>query len=349
MTKHKEHARFPRLDIWRNIPRLDMSKIRDSRWVIEFFLAQASTQLIYGSAGTRKTTAMLRAGWAVSRGQEFLGMKTRQRCVLYLDYENPPDVVKTYCRDLGIDPSGPAFTIWNRSAKPTPLPADSELEAFVRHCKKVTGHSPWIIFDSWTSLLKAGDSGDKIGEATHIFRAVRRLCDMGATCTIIDHTGKGKRKDPIGTSAKMTQMDTAHYFEKQLDESPLLSQDSWRTVVRVESFLKRYAPQHVGTFSFEVRCGVDEKGNWRVRSFEATKDKAVLKLETQIEGMKDLIRSKPTLGQEDLAELAAERKIISGRNRARQLLQDGIGKYWRTISAGRKKLIFRVLKSPANV
>jgi hypothetical protein len=349
MAKQKQHPRFPRLDVWQDIPRLDLSKIKDSRWVIDFFLAQASTQLVYGSAGTRKTTAMLRAGWAVSRGHDFLGMKTRKRCVLYLDYENPPDVVKSYCRDLGIDPSAPAFTIWDRSAAPTPLPSDAKLEEFVQHCKTVTGHSPWIIFDSWTSLLRAGDSGDKIGEATPIFRAVRRLCDMGATCTIIDHTGKSKGKGPIGTSAKMTQMDTAHYFEKQLDESPLLNRDSWRTVVRVESFLKRYAPRQVGTFSFEVRAGVDDKSNWHVHSFEATKDRAVVRLEAEIEGMKALIRSKTTLGQEELAELAAGEKIVSGRNRARLLLQDGIGKYWKTIPAGRKKLTFRVLKSPPSV
>lgn len=347
MTK-QQHKRFPRLrdDIWQGVPRLDLSKIKDPAWVIDFFLARASTQLVFGAAGTWKTTTMLTAGWAVSQGKPFLGMKTRQRPVLYLDYENPDHVAKRMCQDLKIDPSSPAFAIWNRSDTPTPRPKDDELEDFVKHCKKVTGHAPWIIFDSWTSLLRAGDSGDKIGEATHIFRAIRHLCDMGATCTIIDHTGKSKRKDPIGTSAKMTQMDTSHYLKQQSEEM-LQGSNSKRTIVRVESFLKRYAPQDVGTFSFEVDSALDEKLNWHVISIIATKDRDVLKQENEIEGLKRLIKSNPTLGQEDLAEAAAvkENKIMS-RDRARQLLQFGIGKSWVAITKGKShKQVFRVLKS----
>jgi hypothetical protein len=327
--------RFPRLDVdvWKDIPRLDLSKIKDPAWVIDFFLARASTQLIYGSYGTFKTTMMLTAGWCVSQGLPFLGMKTRQRCVLYLDYENPDHVVKRMCDDSKIDPSSPSFTIWNRADTPTPLPKDETLMKFVRHCKKLTGHSPWIIFDSWTSLLRAGDSGDKIGEATHIFRAIRRLCDMGATCTIIDHTGKSKSKGPIGTSAKMTQMDTSHYFEQQSEEA-VQGSDSVNTIVRVGSFLKRYAPKDVGAFSFEVQGALDKKGKWHMVSLRATKDRAVLKQENEIEGMKKLIKRNPTLGQEELSELAKNKNIVS-RDRARRLLQYGVGKYWKTTTKGK--------------
>jgi hypothetical protein len=329
-------------DVWKGIPKLDLSKIKDSRWVIDFFLAKASIQLIYGSAGACKTTTMLAAAWAVSQGVPFLDRRTRQRCVLYLDYENPPDVVKRMCIDGKIDPSSPSFTIWDRTNAPTPQPGDEDtLEQFVTRCKKLTGHSPWIIFDSWTSLLRAGESGNKLGEATRIFRAIRRLCDMGATCTIIDHTGKSESKGPIGTSAKMTQMDSSHFFEARSKSSLLDSDASQSTIVRVKSFLKRYAPEHVGTFSMEVRSRLDSKGHWHMRSLRATKDISVLKLEGQIEGMKALIRSNPTKGHEELSELAKKKHIVS-RDRARQLLQDGIGKYWKSIKHG-KKITFRVL------
>ena len=342
MTKKNKHSvlRFPRYDVWEGIPRLDLSKIKDPAWVIDFFLARASTQLIYGSYGTFKTTIMLTAGWCVSQGLPFLGMKTRQRCVLYLDYENPDHVVKRMCDDSKIDPSSQSFTIWNRADTPTPLPADETLVKFVKCCKKLTGHSPWIIFDSWTSLLRAGDSGDKIGEATHIFRAIRRLCDMGATCTIIDHTGKSESKGPIGTSAKMTQMDTSHYFKQQSEEA-VQGSDSVNTIVRVGSFLKRYAPKDVGAFSFEVQGALDKNGKWHMVSLRATKDKAVLKQENEIEGIKNLIKRNSTLGQEELSERAKKEGIVS-RDRARQLLQYGTGKYWKSIKHG-KKLTFRVL------
>lgn len=332
-------------DIWEGIPRLDLSKIRRSRWLIDFFLAEASMQLIYGSFGTRKTTITLLAAWAVSRGQRFLGRKTRRRCVLYLDYENPPDVLKSYCTDLGIDPSAPAFTIWDRSAGPPPVPnlKDSKLSEFVQRCKETTGRYPWIIFDSWTSLLKSGDSGDKIGEAAPIFQAIRRLCDKGATCTVIDHTGWSKGR-PIGTSAKMTQMDTSHFFEAQKGNASLLDSNSSRTVIRVKGFLKRYAPENIGTFSIEVNARKDKKGAWHTTGVAPTKDISELKLESRIECLQELIERYPTLGQEELAEQAAKRKVMGSRS-ARQLLQDGIDKYWKTVPTGTRKRIFRVLKT----
>jgi hypothetical protein len=329
-------------DIWKDVPRLDLSKIKRSAWVIDFFLARASTQLVYGSFGTRKTTAMLKAAWAVSQGEPFLGMKTRQRPVLYLDYENPPDVVKSYCKDLGIDPSHGAFTIWDRAAEVAPLPDADVLLKFVERCKKGTGHAPWIIFDSWTSLLREGKSGNEIGDATPIFRAIRKLCDIGATCTIIDHTGKSQSKGPIGTSAKMTQMDTSHQFRVEKDDSTIVGADSERKVVRVESFLKRYAPKHIGTFSFEVRSRIDSRGNWHLRSLEPTKDAAVLEQEKQVKALKSLIRSNPTAGKEALVKLAEGDGV--GRNRARQLLKHALftGQV-RAISHGHGKKTFVVV------
>ncbi len=341
-SSQKQTAERP----WEDIPRLDLSTVKKTRWVIDLFLAKASLQLVYGAAGTRKTTAMLLAGSSVAKGIPFLGRKTRRRCVLYLDYENPPDVVKAYCRDLGIKASDTSFAIWDRSVELPPMPSDEKLIKFVRHCKATTGRYPWIIFDSWTSLLKSGDSGDKIGEAAPIFRAIRHLCDMGATCTIIDHTGKGKRKDPIGTSAKMTQMDTSHFFSGPENDAHLVDQKSSTKVIRVASFLKRYAPNHVGTFSFEVFAAVNHSGAWHLRSFKAVTDISVVKAENAIDGLRQLIRRFPSLGQEELAIKAATEKIVS-RNAARQLLQAGTKKHWRMLKTAKGKQLFRVLKRDA--
>jgi AAA domain len=359
VTTKGKHHRFPRLrpdeeksdfqHVLENIPRLDLAKIKDSHPLIDNFVVEGCIQVGYGKFGTRKTTVHLLAAWAVSQGIPFLGKKTRRRMVLYLDYENPAGVLKQYCKDLGLNPDDPHFTVWDRTKEYPPLPGDKDddrLDRFIRRCKKVTGHYPWIIFDSWTSLLRAGDSGDKLGEATPIFRAIRAYCDQGATCTIIDHTGK-KGNDPIGTSAKMTQMDTAHFFSVQEDEISLDGQSS-RAVVRIENFLKRFAPKDIGTFSIEIKAAMDDKGEWHTLSVEPTKDKAVIRQEKEIEGMKHLIQSNPNLGHEDLAKLAAKEKIVSGRDRARRLLQDGLEKHWKTIPSGSKKLIFRVLKASSN-
>jgi hypothetical protein len=332
---------------WKGIPRLDLSDIKDTRWLIDLFLAEGSIQLVYGPFGTRKTTAMLLAAWAVSQGTPFLGKKTRKRVVLYLDYENPVGVLKSYCRDLRIDASSSTFVIWDRSKQPLPVPGDNAkdetLNDFIRRCKEATGRSPWLIFDSWTSLLKSDASGDKISDAAPIFRQIREYRDSGATCTIIDHTGKNRKKEPIGTSAKMTQMDSAHAFHIEQQETNL-TRDSSRAVIRVEAFLKRYAPQDIGTFSFEVSSAVDTKGAWHLRSLETAKDKAERLLERQIEDLRQTILANPSLGQEELAALAARDKSM-GKNRASKLLQEGIGIHWKSIAKGSRKRIFRLLKA----
>ena len=335
--------------VLKNVPEFNPSRVKESRWLIDCFLAEGSIQLVYGTYGTFKSTLLLKAAWAVSRGEDFLGMKTRKRVVLYFDYENPPSVIKGRCRDLGVRLPSPMFRIWDRFHGEEPLvPGNEDLEKLVEQIKKQTGRYPWLIFDSWTSLLKSGDGGENTGQVAPIFQAIRRLCDLGATCTIIDHTTKYSQKIIYGAGAKMTQMDTTHNFIVRQRSRPLLDFRSSETVIRVESFLKRYVPDGVGTFSFKVKAKKDSQKEWHIRSLEATEDEAVAKLEGQIEYLKHLIRHHPTLGQEELAKRAAEKKKGGkkqmSRDAARQLLQEGTDKHWKVIAKGPKKLTFRILK-----
>jgi len=356
MTKQSVR-RFPRLDVqrlWKEIPRIDLSKIADSSWVIENFLADSSTQVIFGEFGTGKTTAMLWAAWCVSQGKPFLGMPTKQRAVLYLDYENPPHVVKRYCQGLGIDPQSPLFAIWDRKGR-IPVPGSKRLRRFAQRCLQKTGVGPWIIFDSWTSLLRGDDSGNQVGETAPIFRKIRHLCDNGVTCSIIDHstgsprTGQsGNVKMPAGSIAKMTQMDTSHTFVKEENQPDYFGSGKGNMVVSVESFLKRYAPRDEGSFSFKLKGSKDEKGNWNWHSVELVKGKDEAERESVVEAMKRVIRHHPELGKEELATLAAKREVVKGRDAARDLLEQGIaGGAWKSKKLPGKshKLTFRVLKS----
>ena len=167
----KKIQRFPReaVDVTpalKGIPRFDPSKIKKNKMLIEDFVVEGTTQVSCGKFGTRKTSIHLLAAWCISQGIPFLGRKTERRMVLYLDYENPPGVLKSYCEDLRINPNDPWFTIWNRSLELPPQPAeigDDPIEKFIRRCKKASRFGPCIIFDSFTSLLRAGDSGDELG------------------------------------------------------------------------------------------------------------------------------------------------------------------------------------------
>jgi hypothetical protein len=350
MTKHHEKKPLDLSRVLKGIPRLDLSKVKKNKPLIEDFLMEATTQLCYGKFGTRKTTIHLLAGWSVSQGIPFLGKKTRQRMVLYLDYENPAGVLKTYCEDLGIDPSNQWFTIWDRKNEAPPKPGDDEenkLGEFIRRCIKVTGHYPWIIFDSFTSLLRAGKSGNDMGDATPVFRAVRAFCDQGTTCTIIDHTG-WKKNQPIGTSAKMSQMDTAHLFSKSYTTGieGKTSVDS----IRVGTFQKRFAPEGIGGFSLEISAAVNKEGEWHTVSVLPVKDISIRLQEKKIAWLQKVIIKHPNAGQEELAKFAAEKKdskdkTFIGARQARSLYQEGEGKFWKSSKRGREgKKTFSMLK-----
>jgi len=352
----KKIQRFPReaVDVTpalKGIPRFDPSKIKKNKMLIEDFVVEGTTQVSCGKFGTRKTSIHLLAAWCISQGIPFLGRKTERRMVLYLDYENPPGVLKSYCEDLRINPNDPWFTIWNRSLELPPQPAeigDDPIEKFIRRCKKASRFGPCIIFDSFTSLLRAGDSGNDASHAAPIYRAMRRYCDMGATCTIIDHTGKKGGKEPIGTTAKMTQMDTAHFFSVH-EKTMSLDGRSFSCVIRVENFLKRFAPEGVGTFSMLVKATVNANGEWHTTNVEAIKDISVRKVEKKVRWLQEVIDQNPKAGQNDLGKLAAKRtengSKLLGEKQAIQLLKEGSGKYWRMIPQGKdNKKVFRVIK-----
>jgi hypothetical protein len=337
MAKNKRIRRVTKealAHIWKGIPVFDPSKVRKSHWLIDSFLPEGCIHVVYGPPGVFKSTALLKAAKAVSEGEDFFGMKTRQRMVLYLDYENPSDVLKSRDLDLRLSIPGPRFTIWDRfHGKPSPIPGDRVLGDFVRRCKKEAGRWPWLIFDSWTSLLKYGEGGETTGQVAPIYAAIRKLRDRGVTCTIIDHSRKYKSDVIYGSGAKMTLIDLSHNFVIHKKSSHLDSHSS-STVVRVRADLKRYTPRGLGDFSFEVKGKQDKKGAWHIANVEPVKDPILVKREQDVAILKRLIRDNAGLGQRSLAKLAASTTEIK-RDRAETILREGIGQYWRTCSAPR--------------
>jgi hypothetical protein len=291
-----------------------------------------------------KSTALLKAAKAVSEGGDFFGMKTRQRIVLYLDYENPSDVLKNRDHDLRLSIPNPRFTIWDRfHGKATPVPGDQPLEDFVRRCEKETGKWPWLIFDSWTSLLKYGEGGETTGQVAPIYAAIRVLRDWGVTCTIIDHCRKYRSDVIYGSGAKMTLIDMSHNFVIHKPSTHLDAHSS-TTVVRVRADLKRYTPKGLGDFSFEIKAKPDKEGEWHIASVEPVKDPILIKHEREITILQRLIREHHDLGQRSLAKLAASTTEIK-RDRAETLLREGIDRYWKIVPMGARKVVYQLLKS----
>ena len=319
------------------VPRFDPGQVAKTRWLIDSFLAERSIQLVFGERGSFKTTLLLFAARAVARGEDFLGMKTRGRWVLYLDYENPANVLKARNDDLCLNlPDNPNLAIWDRFGRyPVPRPSDVALERLVHSCVQETGHGPWIIFDSWSSLLRPGDNGLNTGEIAPIYAQLRRLVDLGATITVLDHSRKYDAHTIYGGQDKEAKVDTIHNLETF--ENRLRPEN---TIVRVDSWLKRFAPRGAATFAFEVLSKKDDKGKWHVTGFRLAKDPVEELKREKIKFLCDLIDQNPDLGQEALARLAATKGLA--RDQAIELLKSGMGKYWDVQKSAHGKYCYKV-------
>jgi AAA domain len=227
--------RFPRTKsnkalIWKTLARFNPSAVRSTTWLIDSFLPEGGIQLFVGERGSFKSTFMLFAAAAVASGGKILGRKTIRTRVLYLDYENPPDIIKQRSADLNLGlPENERLVLWDRFGdKPIPKPGDQLLEAIVRECKTETGHGPWIIFDSWSSLLKDGEGGELTGQSAPVYLQLRKLADLGATISVLDHTRKYDKNTTYGSLDKEAKVDVIH---KLL----ILDDRSESTIIRVES------------------------------------------------------------------------------------------------------------------
>jgi AAA domain len=297
---YRKVQRFPRESdhLWQTLPRFDPRYVPTTRWLIESFLAERSIQLVLGERGSFKSTLMLAAAKAVTNRADFLGLKTRRRRVLYLDYENPAAVIKARIHDLGLEVHmNKHLKIWDRfGPQPTPRPDDPLLENIVRECVAETGHGPWIIFDSWGQSVKTW----------------RRRRIHGTDRTNLPRPSK---------TCRSRCNDSIHNLSIFLNKAR-----PGNPIIRVESWLKRAAPQGEGSFAFEVQSERDRKGNWHIVGLIPAQDPEEAQLQEEIDVLRNLIKQNPNAGQEEIARLAADQRIP--RDRAIKLLKDGAGKYW---------------------
>jgi hypothetical protein len=334
--------RFPRIGdqcpSWDNLPSFNPEQVPKTKWLIKSFLAEGSIQLVFGERGSFKSTLLLAAAKAIADGEEFLGRKTRRRRVLYLDYENPADIIKARNDDLGLDLAwNQNFKVWNRfGPKPIPRPEEPRLEAIVEECVAETGHGPWIIFDSWASLLKPGEGGEFTGQIVPIYSPLRKLADLGATITVLDHSRKYEKGTIYGGQDKEAKADSIHKLLIFPNKARPLN-----PIIRVDSWLKRAAPQGEGSFAFEVQSEQDRKGNWHIVGLVPAQDPEEANLQKEIGLLRNLIKQNPTLGQEKLAELAKRDGIP--RDKAINLLKSGIGRYWQLRRLGHNEFRYSLL------
>lgn len=116
---------------------------------VEELLPSQAVTVLYGRGGVGKTWISLQLAKAVSEGDQFLGRLTKQRPVVYVDFENPLPVLIERTRILDIC----EVLFWHQGWDPKPPKLDGPgFEAY----KRLPAGS-LIIFDT----LRAAHNGDE--------------------------------------------------------------------------------------------------------------------------------------------------------------------------------------------
>ncbi|MGH9729995.1 MAG: AAA family ATPase [Candidatus Acidiferrales bacterium] len=324
-----------------NVSAFDPTRVQKTKWLVDGLIPERNISLFFGEFGSFKSFLQLYLAKVVSEHQNVFDRTTRKRRILCFDYENPPDVIRQRNEDLNLGLEGNKnFKIWDRFGNEAiPKPGDPRLQDLVKSCVEETERGPWLIFDSWASCLETGEGGETTGQTAPLYEKLRKLCDLGATVSILDHCRKYDREVIYGGSDKGAKADVIHnlvvHENKAKPNNP---------IVRVESFLKRHSPKGVGSLAFQVKSWQDDQGKWHVRDLVLARDPAWEEKRANIHLLKDLIRHNPDAGKRKLESMAGEKGLAMGQ--AAELLKSGVEKYWEKKTIAHGKSVYSNEDSP---
>lgn len=196
LTSQKGVSRYKPLDLTLPPP--------PTNWFLEGWIAMGDVVVIAGVGGLGKSwITMLLTMMALTGGTEALGIPVRNHGdVLYVDEENPNDVVYQRLHQLGFDPmqhSEHLRYLWNQGIK-----LDRDPDALIDEAMDF--RPKFIALDSFTQLHSKEEnvSGDIAPLMNDAIKPLAR--EVGAAVVLIHHHDKGAR-GPRGSTAIVNSAD----------------------------------------------------------------------------------------------------------------------------------------------
>jgi hypothetical protein len=230
-----------------DIPSVRGNEGHKTEWLIEGHIVECGIHLVSGQPGCMKTLKAQNEARAISAGLEIYGTKARQRLCVYLDRENPLQLVQERFELLGVEDESNLryWGMWN-SDQPPMLDTSERL----RLLEWAKAYKPVIFIDP----LNAFHSKDE-NSATHMREVttfIKQLRFAGATVVILHHQGKlgveGPRSPFRGSSELSAACDIGYLVEKKEDgENP---------IVTVSSFKNRMGLPIKHSLRFDAKSGL---------------------------------------------------------------------------------------------
>ena len=85
------------METWNDIRELEVKV----EWIVDRLIPKESITVLFGKGGIGKTWLVLDIARCIGSGTDYLGYKTQQAPVIFVDFENPLAVLNTRTQKLG--------------------------------------------------------------------------------------------------------------------------------------------------------------------------------------------------------------------------------------------------------
>jgi len=191
----------------RYYPRLNLAKPAEpTDWLWEGFLVRGEIVVVAGYPGVGKSMLTMGLAVAMARGQdEFLGMKLKssEGGVLYVDEENPSNLVLQRLQALGLGPEHADGIDYISQAG---VALDLEPEKLLDEA--LDSEPALIILDSQAAVTPGTKENDSDEMAAFFIQSLKPLArDTNAALVVLHHTPHDDKGRPRGSVAIMGQAD----------------------------------------------------------------------------------------------------------------------------------------------
>ena len=314
--RHTRAAGASRISSWAQIPTVERLPVEDVNWVVEGMVPAGSVVLWAGESGSYKTWLSLWLAKAVQEGRDFLGRKTVQRPILYLDRENPLPLIQERCSILGIH-SSETFRIWGGwQPDPPPIIGDRRLLEIARTMK------PLIVVDSFIRFHGADENSAT--EMGRVMGEVRALANAGAVVVLQHHKPKAEGTQYRGSSDIKAGVDVAFAVTYEKEQETLT----------IQCFKNRFGEEPAITVKPQL-----DNGN----PFEVTQDQALRRKHEAEQMLLKIIEGQPGVNQGEIVGMGG-----LPVQKTRLILKRGVGRLWRTEQGPRGRLDYYSLTSDSS-
>jgi hypothetical protein len=237
MSSDEKHFRHnhKQISVPGDIPRVLTMKLRPTPWIIEKWLVEDAFHIFSGEPGCMKSMLALFLASRISNGTEVFGGNPKKKKVIYLDKENPVDVVRDRYELFGIETEENLdyWGMWTYYDQPPNLAnrGSDNPEARAKLLKWAEEHRPVMIFDSLIAFHDREENS--ASEMRDVMRFFGELRFRGATVIVLHHQGKpvleGTRSPYRGSSEIAGACDLAFNIKMRQDgEMPMITATSFK-------------------------------------------------------------------------------------------------------------------------